>query len=243
MSDLLKTLFRTTILDDAAYQAWRERPNLFLRGILLIVVISLVAGLASFGVNLVNKVKPVDVAAIENQINKQMEMQYQWNPSFQDPQVRAMTRDIMKTIMPMISDITSIKPLLGQGISGLFQAVGSWVSRALAAIGGWLFYGALVLIAVRLLGGTAKLPEFLGMVSLYIIPGLLGLLSPVPCLGSILLLVGMIWSIVVYVKAVSVTSGLDAGRSIVAVFAPALAIFLLGLVVSVLFTLWLVILF
>jgi hypothetical protein len=99
------------------------------------------------------------------------------------------------------------------------------------------------LIAVRLLGGMAKLAEFLGMVSLYVIPGLLGLLSPVPCLGFILLLAGAIWSIVVYVKAVSVTSGLDAGRSILAVFAPILAIILLGLVISSLLTLWLVILF
>jgi hypothetical protein len=243
MGDLLKILFRTTILDDTAYQAWHERPNLFLRGILLIVVITLVAGLVSFGVNLVNMVKPVNLAAIEDQINQQLGWQSQFNPGFQDPEVRAMIDEMIDSILPMISDITSIKPPLGQGISGLFQALGSWVVRALTAIGGWLFYGALVLIAVRLLGGTGKLTELLGMVSLYVIPGLLGLLSPIPCLGSILLLVGTIWSIVVYVKAVSVTSGLDAGRSILAVFAPIVAIILLGLVISSLLTLWLVIVF
>jgi hypothetical protein len=243
MGDLLKILLRTTILDDAAYQAWHERPNLFLRGILLIVVITLVAGLVSFGVNLVNMVKPVDLAAIEEQINQQLGWQSQFNPGLQDPEVRATINEMIDTILPMISDITSIKPPLGHGISGLFQALGTWVSRALAAIGGWLFYGALVLIAVRLLGGTAKLAEFLGMVSLYVIPALLGLLSPVPCLGFVLLLAGTIWSIVVYVKAVSVTSGLDAGRSILAVFAPIVVIILLGLVISLLLTLWLVILF
>jgi hypothetical protein len=241
MGDLLKTLFRTTILDDAAYQAWRERPNLFLRGIVLIVIISLVAGLVSFGVSLVNMVKPVDMAAIEEQIDKQLELQSQFNPSLQDPEVRVMVDKMMGMMVPMINDIASIKPPLGHGISGLFQAVGGWLSRALAAIGGWLFYGALVLIAVRLLGGTAKLAEFLGMVSLYVIPGLLGLLSPVPCVGAILALAAAIWSIIVYVKAVSFTSHLDTGRSIVAVFAPAVAIFLLSLVVAALFTLWIVI--
>jgi hypothetical protein len=243
MGDLFKILFRTTILDDAAYQAWGERPNLFLRGIVLIVVITLVAGLVSLGVNLVNKVKPVDMAAIEEQINKQLELQSQFNPGLQDPKTRAMINDMMNTILPMISRIVSIKPPLGHGISGLLEAVGTWVSQALAAIGGWLFYGALVLIAVRLLGGMARLPEFLGMVSLYVIPGLLGLLSPVPCLGAILALAGTIWGIVVYVKAVSVSSGLDTGRSILAVFAPLLVIILLSLVVAVLFALWLVILF
>ena len=33
MGSLLNTLWKTVILDDAAYQEWRERPNVFLRGI------------------------------------------------------------------------------------------------------------------------------------------------------------------------------------------------------------------
>jgi hypothetical protein len=75
MGSLLNTLWRTVILDDAAYQEWRERPNVFLRGIILIVVISLVAGLASFAVNLVNQVKPVQIADIDEGINQWLEIQ------------------------------------------------------------------------------------------------------------------------------------------------------------------------
>ncbi|NIV32097.1 MAG: hypothetical protein GWN58_22240, partial [Anaerolineae bacterium] len=126
---------------------------------------------------------------------------------------------------------------------GFLNAVGGWLARSVAAIGGWLFYGALVLIAVRLLGGKAKLPVFLGTVAVYIVPGLLAILQPIPCLGLVLALVGTVWSIVVYMKATSVVTGLDAGRSIVAVVAPILVITALSILIFGLITVWFAIIF
>jgi hypothetical protein len=243
MSSLLSTLFRTVILDDAAYGEWRERPNLFLRGIVLIVVISLVAGLVSFAVNGVNRVQAVDMADIEDQIYQGFELQSQWNPAWQDPEFRRIFDDTLDVIVPMVRDLTQIKAPLPQGVTGFLTAVGSWLSRALAAIGGWLFYGTLVLVFVNLLGGSAKLPDFLGTVSVYVVPGLLGLLSPIPCVGVLLAFIGTIWSIVVYVKATSVATELDAGRAILAVFAPFFALILLGLLIGALFFVWIAIIF
>jgi hypothetical protein len=132
---------------------------------------------------------------------------------------------------------------LPRGLVGFFNSFGSWLSRALTAIGGWLFYGVLVLLFVNLLGGSAKLPEFLGTVALYIVPGLLVLFQPIPCIGWLLALVGTIWSIVVYMKATSVASGLDTGRTILAVLAPIFALFVLGMVLVALVVLWFVIIF
>lgn len=243
MSGMLNTLLRTVILDDSAYQEWRERPNLFLRGIVLIAIVMLVAGLIAFGVNLVNQVRPVNVADIEDQIRQGFEMQYQWNPGLQEapPEVRAMMDQMIDVIIPMVTDIVSIKSPLPRGISGFFLALGTYLSRVLAALGGWMLYGALVLIAANLLGGSAKLPHFLGMTSLYAIPGLLALLQPVPCLGALLALIGTIWSIVVYIKAVSVATDLDAGRSIVAVLAPFLAILIIAFLLALLFAMWIAI--
>lgn len=245
MSSLLSTLARTVILDDAAYQEWRERPNLFLRGIVLILIVTLVAGLVVFAVNLVDRVQPVDAAKIEGKVREAIELQMQWNPSLQamDPEDRAMFDKMIGIIIPMAVDIANIEAPLPQGIVGFFQATGAWLTRALAAIAGWLFYGALVLIVVNLLGGSAKLPDFLGMVSLYSVPALLGLLTPIPCVGPILGFVGMIWSIVVYIKAISVATDLDAGRSILAAVAPLIIVFLLGLLLLVVWVIWLVILF
>jgi hypothetical protein len=243
MGSLVNTLWRSVILDDAAYQEWRERPNVFLRGITLIVVISLVAGLVSFGVTLFNQVKPVRIVDIEKGINQWLDVQSQFIPFYQDPEAQRTMEEMMDVMVPMITDLANIQAPLPRGITGFFHAFGGWLSRALAAIGGWLFYGTLVLIFVNLLGGTAKLPEFFGTVALYIVPGLLVLLGPIPCVGWLFVLVGTIWSIVVYMKATSVVGGLDTGRAILAVIAPFFALMLLGILFGTVLGLWFAIIF
>jgi hypothetical protein len=242
MASLLNTLWRTVILDDAAYKAWRERPNILLRAILLIIVISLVAGLVSFAVNLVDRVTPPQLADIEEGMQGWMEWN-QYLPFYQDPEFQRQWREMTDVIVPMVRDLANVKTPLPIGITGFLNALGSWLSRALAAISGWLFYGALVLIAANLLGGSAKLADFLGTVALYVLPGLLLLLQPVPCVGWLLALAGTIWSIVIYVKATSVATDLDAGKAFLAVILPFLAFIVLGLVLSALAVLWFAILF
>ena len=238
MGDLLSTLFRTVILDDTAYEEWRERPNLFLRGLVLILVISLVAGLLSFALNLVNEVRPVDVDRIEEEIRQAFDLQLQWNPAWQDPEIRQMMEDMIDVIVPMVADLARIEAPLPHGIVGFLNATTGWLSRAFTAIGGFLFYGALVLIFVNLLGGSAKLADFYGTAALYVIPGLLTLLSPIFCLGALLWLIGTIWSIVVYIKATAVATRMDGGRAVLAVLAPFFSLILLGVVVSVAAFLW-----
>ena len=55
----------------------------------------------------------------------------------------------------------------------------------MSAWGGWMLYGVLVLIAANLLGGSAKIPDFLGMIALYAVPALLGVFSVIPCVVSV----------------------------------------------------------
>jgi hypothetical protein len=243
MSAMFRTLLRTLILDDAAYKDWHERPNPLARGIVLIAIVTLVAGLIAFAVDVVNRVKPVDVANVEQEIQKGLDLQQQWNPAWESmpPEVREMVDKQIAVVIPMIADLAKITTPLPRGVSGFFGALGVYLSRVLAALGGWMLYGAMILVAVNLLGGSAKLAEFLGMTSLYIIPGLLGLLSPIPCLGGILVLAGTIWSILVYVKAVSVASGLDAVKTVLAVFAPAIVLLLLSILLFGMLALWLVV--
>jgi hypothetical protein len=242
MGGLLSTLGRTLILDDGAFQEWRERPNVFLRGIVLIILISLLAGLTSFGVDLVSRVRPVNVDQIVGPMNQWYEYQSEWFGSTIDPEFRKMWEGMIDVMVPMITDLSEVEARLPQGVVGFFSAFGGWLSRALTAIGGWLAYGALVLLFVNALGGTAKLPEFLGTVALYIVPGLLVLLQPIPCVGWLLALIGTIWSIVVYIKAASVATDLDGGRATLAVFAPFFALVLLGIILGILAILWFAIL-
>jgi hypothetical protein len=245
MSATFNTLLRTLVLDDGAYQEWRERPNLFLRGIILILVVTLIAGFIVFAVDMVNSVRPVRAAEIEKQIREGFEMQERFNPGLRDmpPEVRAMMDDMFRIVTSMVTEIVSVDTFLPRGVSGFLGAVGRYATAALASLGGWIFYGALVLIVVNWLGGSAKLPDFLGMVSLYVIPGLLGLLRPVPCLGALLALFGLIWGIVVYVKAISVASDLDVGRSVLAFFAPVIVLLLVGIFLVTLMVVWMVIVF
>ena len=242
MGSLLNTLWRSMILDDGAFQDWSERPNVFLRGIVLIILVTLVAEIIVFGVNLVNQVQPVDLTVIPEEMNRWYEDQSEWMPDM-DPEFRKFWEGTMDVMFPMFRELSEIDTPLPQGITGFFNAVGSWLARSVAAIGGWLFYGALVLIAVRLLGGRAKLPVFLGTVAVYIVPGLLAILQPIPCVGILLALAGTVWSIIVYMKATSVVTGLDVGRSIVAVVAPFLAIAALSILVFGMIMVWLAIIF
>jgi hypothetical protein len=245
MGGMLNTVFRTIILDDSAYEDWRERPNLFLRGIILIAIVILIAGIIAFAVNLVNLVRAPDLDQIEDQIRMGFEQQFKFNPSMQNlpPEVREMLDQTIEVVIPMAKDLAAVEAPLPRGITGLFQATGEYLTRVFSALGGWMFYGALVLIAVNLLGGAAKLPDFLGTTALYSVPLLLTLLSPIPCLGGLLALIGWIWAIVVYIKAVSVSSDLDAGRSILAVLAPIAFFAVLGLLFSIAVAIWLVIVF
>jgi hypothetical protein len=242
MGDLLSTVLRTAILDDSAFQEWQERPNVFLRGIVLIIIVSLVAGLAVFAVNLVAGVSPVDVAGIEEGIQQSLDWQYRLNPGMQDPEVQEIVEGVLDTIVPMVSELSDVDAPLPKGITGFFNAFGGWLSRALTAIGGWMLYGALVLIFVNLLGGSAKLGEFLGTVSVYVVPGLLGLFSPILCLGPLAAFIAMVWSIVVYIKATSVVGKLDGGRAILAVVAPFFCVLFLGILLAALLFLWIAIL-
>jgi hypothetical protein len=239
MGSLLSTLWRTVILDDAAYQEWRERPNVFLRGITLIIVVSLVAGLLTFVFDLVNQVQPVKVDMIE----QNMTQWQQYLPVPLDPEFQEFWEGMVDVMVPMIRDLSEVQAPLPRGIVGFFNSFGVWLSRALTAIGGWIFYGVLVLLFVNLLGGSAKLPAFLGTVALYIVPGLLVLFGPIPCIGWVLVFIGTVWSIVVYMKATSIAGNLDTGRTILAVLAPAFSIIVLGFVMLALVGLWFAVIF
>jgi hypothetical protein len=239
MGSLLNTLWRTVILDDAGYQEWRERPNVFLRGITLIIVVTLVAGLLTFVLNLVDQVRPVRVDQLEQSLTQWQ----QWMPFPLEPEFQEFWEGMVDVMVPMIRDLSEVQAPLPRGIVGFFNSFGTWLSRTLAGIGGWMFYGVLVLLFVNLLGGSAKLPDFLGTVALYIVPGLLVLFGRIPCIGAVLAFVGTVWSIVVYMKATSVAGNLDTGRTILAVLAPALSIFALGILLAALVALWFAILF
>ena len=120
--------------------------------------------------------------------------------------------------------VDSIKSPLPRGIAGFFESMGSWVTRAFAHLGAWLFYGLWVLLFAKLMGGYGGVDRFLGVTALYAIPNVLAIFGPIRCIGGLIGLVGWIWGVLIYVKAVQVTQRLTAGKAILAAILPALIV-------------------
>ena len=123
MGSLLNTLWRTVILDDGAFQDWSERPNVFLRGIVLIILVTLVAELIVFGVNLVTQVQPVDLTVIPESMNEWYGDSSRWMPEM-GPEFRKAWEGMMDVMFPMMRELSEIKAPLPQGIIGFLNAVG-----------------------------------------------------------------------------------------------------------------------
>jgi len=90
-----------------------------------------------------------------------------------------------------------------------------------------MFYGLLVLVFAKLMGGRATIQQMLGTTSLVAVPHLLDLFAFIPCLGSLLGLVAFLWGLVIYVKGTAVANEFGLGKAVLAVLLPVIIVFLL----------------
>lgn len=120
---------------------------------------------------------------------------------------------------------------LYQTVAGMDQTLPGWLAGGLSALGEWLnwplywltlwiVYGAIVLVANKALGGNVTMQRFYAATGYAAAPLLLIGLSPIPCLGGLAGLVGIGWSLAVYVRANAVVTGLPLPRAVAAVFLP-----------------------
>lgn len=225
MKEMFQTLWKALILDDDTFRRWRDHPNVFLNGLILIVVVSLIAGSIPFVVDLVERVSPFDFAQVRREMDEGMEVWRQFMPD--DPEFQRQFNENWEWGLRMGERFAQLRPPLGNVFSGFFEALSSYLSSPLSSLGNWMLYAALVLLAAQLLGGKGTLPIWLGTSALYVIPTLLGILRPVQCVGGLLALIGFGWGLVIYIKALTVSAELDWGKAILAVFAPAVVLFLL----------------
>jgi hypothetical protein len=90
---------------------------------------------------------------------------------------------------------------------------------------GWLIWSAATyFIGTRLFGGQATLGEMLRVIGFAQAPKLLTLLLIIPCLGTILELVGTIWALVASFVAIRQGLDLSNGRTLVTVLVCFLAV-------------------
>lgn len=134
----------------------------------------------------------------------------------------------MSEFYPTVAGLS--QPLPGWATGGL-SALGEWINWPLQWISLWIIYGAFVMVANKSFGATPTLQHFYAATGYAAVPLLLTGLAPIPCLGWLAVLVGTLWSAVVYIRANQDVTGLSIYRAAAAVLLPALVLILFLLIV------------
>jgi hypothetical protein len=237
MKALLITLRDIALLRTPAYEQMRDRKDAMKRGVLILLACFLLAGSAAFVMNFVNIARPVsmeDADLFREEFQQNMDLWRQFMPQ-QDEFSQQFMEEFFENFESGFRigvAIDSLDTPLPRGLARWFAALGSWVTGALGHLGGWLAYAVWVLLFAKLLGGNGGVDRFLGLTALFAIPNLLSVFSPIPCFGPFIALVGWLWGVAVYIKAVQVSQRLDTGKAILATILPALILAVLVMIVA-----------
>ena len=230
MNQLLTMMRGVVLLDTGTYEHLRDRKDAMKRGVFVLLVSFLIAGSSVFLVSLVNNVRPFTIEQadqVKQQIEEGLQQAQQFMP--QGDQFSQMFADQFlenfEAGLQIGAAVDSIKTPLPRGIAGFFESAGAWVTRSFAHLAAWLAYGIWVLLFAKLMGGNGGVDRFFGLTALYAVPNVLAIFGPIPCIGGLMSLVGWIWGVLIYVKAVQVTQRLTAGKAILAAVLPALIVF------------------
>jgi hypothetical protein len=239
MKDMFRFVRDVLLFRDEAYVEHAYHAGVMRRGLLILIVATLVAGSVSFLIDLVQGLRPVDaeaqrraVEASFEQFNETLEMLEPFldtPPAFDPEEILAYVRPSVE----ISSGIAALPTPLPKVVGRLLEAVGEFLSRPFRRLAGWMGYTIWVLLFAKLLGGRATLARALGSTALYAIPHALGLLSFIPCLGVVVGWVATLWGIAVYVKALAVANDFSLARAVVATILPTLLVVLVGLVLLV----------
>jgi hypothetical protein len=131
--------------------------------------------------------------------------------------------------------LAGLDPIAPGWLAALLSALGEWVNWPLSWLTFWLVYGLGILVVAKLLGAGTTLQRFYAATGYAYVPLLLTGLSPIPCLGALASLAGLVWTFMVYVQAVEVVTQLGRGKAALCVLLPGALVLLLGMLV--LFTL------
>jgi len=130
-----------------------------------------------------------------------------------------------------VRTMAGLPPLLPGWLAAGLSALGAWANWPLTWLTIWLVYGAGVLVVLKWQGATNTLPHFYAATSYAFVPLVLWGLGPLPYLGILFGLAGVVWALLIYGQAVRMLTHLSNQRVIVSLIVPLLAAVLLGLTV------------
>ena len=232
MREILRLGRGALLLDTQTFMELRASKDVFKKGVTLIVAISLVVGIVGSAVDFIGEVTapPPEVGfqKMRQGINQALDMMQSFGGPSLDPKMREMIQSYMEAGFGIASRIAEIPTPLPSPARETFKAVGGAISSPFRRMFAWMFYGLLVLVVAKVLGGKATIQQMLGCTSLYVVPHILDAFGFVPCLGALLSLIAFFWGIVIYVKGVAVAHDFGYGKAILAFLLPLLGpIFLL----------------
>jgi hypothetical protein len=215
-------------LDTQTFVAQREARDTFRKGVLFIVVITLLAGSLSLVVSTVKGFLPPKWDAQRDELEDQISQVFKFLPLEMDAETERMIVGSIQAGLDIGFEIAQLPTPLPRPVKDFLQALGGWVTAPLLRLGGWMGYAFWVLLVAKLLGGRATLSQMLGCTALYVAPQILTILQVIPCLGPILAFVAFVWGLVIYIKATAVANELGPGRALLAAILPAAV--LIGLI-------------
>ncbi len=230
------------------YRHFHSRHDVFLRGVVLIALVALIASLPLFVIDLVNDAsnRGARVSGFTQQYQQAVQSMLPFMQNL-PPEALAQVNRGFEVGSEIAARIEAVPTPIPRPIGRALEALGNWLSKpfagdafplAVAGLGTWLGYGIFVMLFARLLGGRSDMAGFFGATSLYALPHLLNVFGPVPYLGPLLGVVAFVWGVAVYVKATAVSQELTLGRAAWAAFLPlllALAILMLLAIALIVF--------
>lgn len=217
------------LLDPRAYRAQRDSPAGWRRGLVLVLVVGALVGLATMIGDLGEYLTQPDPALVSQTIYEGLTAMPWYGPAVErNPELAATVEQIFAGPGAFSLTPTPLSSLL------------SLIIAPVAGLVGWFIGGAFVHIAARAFGGAGAFGQTLATTALAYATSLLGLVQIVPYAelipGSLLIATGILGSIATYV-AVRETHGLPPWRSFWAVvIGPALlSLLLLALYCCVVF--------
>jgi hypothetical protein len=240
MKSWLADIFDALRLRGGTLAAVAARPDAFMRGLLVIIVAALIAGLPALVSGIAAGFRPaaVEPAELRPEVTGAFDMMRPWLRSSGLPDV--VIDQIVETAQgntqmagQIAAEIQQLPTALPRPVAEAFKSIGAWLSRpfaaspfplAVASLATWLGYGIFVMLVAKLLGGRGTLHGFFGATGFFAAPHVLTLLSPVPVLGTIAGISALVWGVVIYCVATAASHRLSAGRAVAAVFAPMIAL-------------------
>jgi hypothetical protein len=232
MRELLQLAWDVLLFRHEAYAQHVSRKDVLKRGLVLLVLVTLLAGVISSLISLVGDLRPM-------RARQEVEQALQQFASYMDtmqsvfgmpPELGEQMLSNMQAGMEIGLGIEALPTRLPKPVGGLLQNLGAFLSLPFTRVAGWMGYGIWVLLIAKLLGGRATVAQMFGATALFAVPHVLDILGFIPCLGDLLGLVATVWGIAIYVKALAVANDLSIGRAVIATVVPALVNVVLGLV-------------